>query len=854
MSLAALPLGFTFMAIVAMAADLATPVPAVVLAVLFYLLPAGVGLAVLPLGATMSGIGLRKAEHALLAYFVGLIMVTLIVVARERNTSPDMRQELFDPVVLDYLLVGLGAFGWARAVREWADLRGIDDFVRAAVWCSPLVVVPYTLTFLVFSRYPLTDLFQFTHIMKAAEEFAAFDRLNPFTADSYASVIQSLLGSLLRITGANSLDAVWLLPLPAYLLRVAVLYAVGRRVLGKYRSLTIFVAITLPFFGTGVLTNGDLAALGCLLVMALILATLQQHNASGRTTWGISIGVTAALAVALATSRLLPDWLMLCFVLLMVVAIPLAASRPGGVATFLAACLAIVAVAPLHRSTVLLIPAIAFSLAWMTRPLLGRHALAWLSVALAIIGATVSSSILMNEYGNFSFPDPGKTLTEWIDGVFGTRFSTSHDAMLGTGAKVALFEMARSVGPLIALWSLILAPQCLSRDREHRRLTGDFVIRADATWFTGCALIVLLLLGLPFAYRAVFIPMVLFAVLIARHFTCLDQRGLIHVTAGVTALSLLIAVGEYAVSEDSTTASYYIDRAMPAVLLCLLPMAGIGIVLIFRSRWLKPAAVLAVVWAVLFEHQVIRYHFFHYSFPGEPPPRTEPLSHYTLQDIKLAERIRDNYGDGILISDPYTLAIMRALTGLNSIVSFSNLDTMNTRAAEELRQYLQSILTGQEATGDHNCGEWHRAARLLSFGVSSESNYALFQTANPRTLGRDVLRAFGYRSGLLLSPQETSQDAPIAENRHAWLISSKVLGETRSTATPVRRNEREAKVITVINGRTIEWAFGLFAGQRHDGTDTLESGSPVHQMLVAQCSALIGPGNNMILVHPFGNE
>jgi hypothetical protein len=846
--------GLAFVAIVAADSGLQTPVKASFLTLLYYMLPAGVGIAVLPSGAMMSRVGLRKAEHALLGYFVGLMIVALVVVVRERNSSPEMRVEWFDPAVLDYLMLGLGALGWLRMLQGWRDFRRAESFTRIALWCSPLFIVPYTVSFLVFSRYPLTDLFQFTHIMKGAEEFAGFDRLNPFTADSYAPVIQPLLGILLRLSGANSLDAVWLMPLPAYLLRVAVLYAVGKRLLSAQRGVTVFVAISLPFFGTGVLTNGDLAALGCLLVMALVLATLQQRNPSGGMTWTISAGVTAALVATLASSRLLADWLMLCLVFLVVLAIPLTARRPGALATFVTACLAIAVVAPLHRSTVLLVPAIAFSLAWITKPPLSRHAMAWTSAVLTIVGTAVVASVLLNEYGSLSIADPGKAITVLIDGVFGVRFSTSHDAMLGSGAKVALFEMARSVGPLIALWSLMLAPRCLSNKHDIRPV-GHFGIRSDATWLTACALIVLLLLGLPFAYRAVFIPMVLFAVLIAQDYTRLDDRALTHVTAGLVALSLIIAVAEYAVPENSSAANYYINRAMPALLLCLLLIVAIGIASISRPTWLKFSAVMVLVWAVLFEKQVIRYHFFHYSFPGEPPPRAEPLSHYTLQDIKLAELIRHQYGDGILISDPYTLAITRALTGLNSIVTFSNLDTMNAQAAEELRQYLQSILLpGQESSEEHNCGEWQRAARLLGFGISSESNYALFQAANPGASGQDVLRAFGYRSGLLLSSRGDSRDVPIAENRHAWLMSSDLPLTPTSGAVSVRRSEREARVITVINGRTIEWAFGLFANQRHDGSETWESGSSMREVLIAKCNGALGPGHSVILAHPLGSK
>jgi hypothetical protein len=842
-----LALSLAFFTIVSAAAALKTPVSATLLTILFYLLPAGVGLVVLPGIQTMARMGIRKSEHALLGYFVGLMVVALAVVARERNSSPELREVLFDPLMLDYALLGIGALGWIRALRQWQDYRGLDKFFESAIWCSPLFVVPYVLTFFVFSRYPLTDLFQFTHIMKGAEEFAGFDRINPFTADSYAPVIQAVQGSLLRLTGASSLDAIWLLPLPAYLLRAAVLYTVGSRLLREERSLVIFVAISLPFFGTGVLTNGELAALGSLLVMALMIATLDRSNGPAIRTWAIAIGVTGMIAVVLVAARSLPDWAIVCLFILG--AILISVPRGRVCAPLLTMCLAIAAVGPLHRSTILLIPAVAISVAWAREPLLPRRAIALFSVALAAMGGTLVTAVLVSEYTNMGLPDPGRALTRWIDVLFGVSFSTSQDALLGTGAKVALFEIARSVGPLVALWSLALALPCLTRKTAHEQ-RGNLSARADATWMAACALIVLFLLGLPFAYRAVFVAVTLFSILIAQHFDDCHEGDLLKTAAGLIAYAAFIAAAEYGMPEASVAAEYYVNRAMPILLLCLVPVVAAGLALALRPRWARPAAALLVIWVVLFEKQVIRYHFFHYSFPGHPPPLSEPLSHYTLQDVQVSEWIRDNYGDGILVSDPYTLAITRALTGLNSIVTFSNLDTMNERAAAALKEHLQSILlTGQGASPERNCGEWNQVARLLSFGVSSESNYTLFQQRTPTLRGSDVLALFGYHSGLLLSAEEASKDVAIAENRHAWLLTGAVESSTPSQPARIRRSERDVNVITVINGRTIEWAFGTLAAHRHEGGEISKSSLQIREVLIDHCGAIAGPGDSVMLAH-----
>jgi hypothetical protein len=476
--------------------------------------------------------------------------------------------------------------------------------------------------------------------------------------------------------------------------------------------------------------------------------------------------------------------------------------------------------------------------------------MAWLAIFLTLAGVIVTATVLLNHYVNLSVPDPGKVLTRLIDGALGANFSRSQDAILGTGSKVALFEVARSVGPLVALWSLLLAALCFADQRSDKD-GGGLALRCDATWVAASAMLVMLLLGLPFAYRAVFVPVILFAALIAHHVGQLEKRAARGAAAALIALTLFIATVEYAVPESSVVAQYYVNRAMPAVLVCLIAVLGTAFAMVLRPAWTRPALALLVILAVLFEKQVIRYHFFHYSFPGQPPPLNEPLSHYSAHDVLLATWIREHYGDGILVSDPYTLAITRALTGLNSAVTFSNLDTMNARAAEELRYYLRGILQMDRShPAASNCGEWSHAARLLSFGLSSESNYALFQRENPYLSGSEVLGLFGYRSGLLLSAQEARVDAPISENRHAWITEEGFTDAKVSASGRTRRKDREARVITIINRRTVEWALEVFEPRRHDAVDPLETDGNVMRNLSRRCSGVTGPGPSFILAHP----
>jgi hypothetical protein len=83
----------------------------------------------------------------------------------------------------------------------------------------------------------------------------------------------------------------------------------------------------------------------------------------------------------------------------------------------------------------------------------------------------------------------------------------------------------------------------------------------------------------------------------------------------------------------------------------------------------------------------------------------------------------------ILLSDPYTLSIVEALTGLNGLYSFSNLGVMR----QDYKNHLRDILSCFKESGSGRCGEGEAVAqRVMNFielypGAVPEARYVAEQ-------------------------------------------------------------------------------------------------------------------------------
>jgi hypothetical protein len=77
----------------------------------------------------------------------------------------------------------------------------------------------------------------------------------------------------------------------------------------------------------------------------------------------------------------------------------------------------------------------------------------------------------------------------------------------------------------------------------------------------------------------------------------------------------------------------------------------------------------------------------------------------------------------VLVSDPYTLSILRARTGLESIVTYSNLDVLSPRAERKLKSALNSVFSVPRSNPGTGRRQVCQSLLSLAKDGASELNY-----------------------------------------------------------------------------------------------------------------------------------
>jgi hypothetical protein len=103
----------------------------------------------------------------------------------------------------------------------------------------------------------------------------------------------------------------------------------------------------------------------------------------------------------------------------------------------------------------------------------------------------------------------------------------------------------------------------------------------------------------------------------------------------------------------------------------------------WRPLWL--GAVL--VFAISADRIGARAALFGHTY-GIPPEKLDVIGHYTVEELKVANELRQIDPSTLIISDPYTTSLIRARTGLSALIQYSNLDTVPLRSEQLLRETL----------------------------------------------------------------------------------------------------------------------------------------------------------------------
>lgn len=154
--------------LVAGGGNLSPFISSAVISPVYFLLPIGLGLLILCCGRSEGPRFLTRSQIVVTSYFVGVVTIASFFVARERYGFLRDQVEL-----LFYLTVAISIFGYVRARKllSWNKQcqRAATLFIMVAV---PLFLLRYVIRFSLFSEFPLTDLFQLSHILKGSMEYA----------------------------------------------------------------------------------------------------------------------------------------------------------------------------------------------------------------------------------------------------------------------------------------------------------------------------------------------------------------------------------------------------------------------------------------------------------------------------------------------------------------------------------------------------------------------------------------------------------------------------------------------------------------------------------------------------------
>jgi hypothetical protein len=774
-------------------------VSTILAAPLYYLLPLGCGLlATQPLAAFVT-----RTQRAFLAYLCGLVLICAVMVIREQARPEHISIHFFSLPLLVAAMAGFAVghrfFRWNKAARSLAQ----DFLIVLPVFASGWII-----RFGIFSDYPITDLFQATHLMKGAQEFGRFDILNPFTADSYVPAIQVMEGLLVRYFAFDGLLAVWIVPLFAAIPKFLACRAIFQSVLRTRESTLFATAVTVCFLSVLTPTNGDLAALGSLLLFSLAASTMTAGRGPGAP-WTLFTGL-AALAVGFFATRSAPlVYLLACAALCL---LPLA--RPRLPMSLVAVALLIVVLTPLHRSTLAFIP-LALLLGVLL-PVLN----AWLGrqrASARIVGSAVG--VLTAIAGAWTIgllawivvhPDQDMRearLYDWLLDVLLGATASGSNVVVGAGPKVALFELGRVMSPSFA----VLAGICVTlgflqavRWPVLARGAGWTATRESlVAWGLAVTLGGVLLTGVPFVYRSGFLVIVLLAIALAAAFDAFAEAKakLLYRAVLLIAATYVVAVIPLAYRCGAITrciAPEYVELVSPFVLglgTVVFIAAAFGVFFAHGGRVFRYATKAVIVLLFALEIGINRAYFMPYAYGAKLPGDQKAVSHLSRGEIALAAELRNLKNPVVLISDPFTMANLRALTGLNSVVTYANLDTLSAIGGTRLRKWLRDTIESDAASPE--CAREHPLDITYDSANGAEFNYWLARlTRGQRDSGREILHTFGFRIGFLSTPDRSLQRRSDRPPDHEW--RRRAIQDGFPGEAPL--------VLLVVDQKTVAWA------------------------------------------------
>jgi len=688
---------------------------------LYFVLPTGFGLLLLSAMPASARVKSRLTIGQLLfcAFVIGSVLITILFQSLEKA---NLLKNGFMPLFVVIKVASLGGFLLFR--RSWISGPKFRNVAFDFVLVSPIILFNYWIKYFVFAQYPLRDIFQETHFMKGAVELSRFQILNPYTADSYIPIPQVFLGLLHHFYSYDLINSQWILPAFFSTFHFAVFYEVmGAFGVGDFAR-RIGLALGMTFLGFFTLTNGDLAQQLSFIVLATLVMWTREEAEVRRWVW---VAVIGGLTTFLPFYLSMQLGLGATWVVGMVVIVGLWGMTGGWMGAEWAVLGMLMAVAPvIHRGSLLFVLSalVGYVGYVLIRRKRSREMMIYKTYGVVVLGVltfVVSAQVLiLNALVYFHMIGINRYTKEFVISllgmVLGMKFKESDLAMAAGGSMMPTIEWIRAstpllqvlVGILVLVFSVrkikqVVGARSISEWEEKGRSREiDLVLWGIIGWGVTA---VVSLSGLPFIHRLKYFNVLLGIIIVSvvgdyLHKEYLEKRG--SESNGLFRLVVLLAIvsGAYTGLAQKWVYQFqwhaewvgneYLRQLHPYTLALVALIGTLVVLAVVRAghRTGVMAAISAVVIAVMLDKVAMTTKWMEFSYGSEIPERPVVVSHYTKSELDMAQRLSKEPGDRVLFSDPYTLSIMRAFSGLNSLYTFANISTID----EEIEPVVQAGL------------------------------------------------------------------------------------------------------------------------------------------------------------------
>lgn len=767
----------------------------ILIAPLFFLVPAGVGLIIFSLFDTHKKLLLAftRLQLALCATFLGFLTISLVYAELNNRGLLAQAFPILYPVIILLSLIG---FYRVREIMEINDT--VKSFFKTTIILLPLFLIVYYFTYIHFSSFPLRDIYMEVHLMKGAIELSKYFILNPETGNTYFPLFQVHFGIMNHFYAYNLFNSHWISPFYLFFFQLLCYYCFYSSFIKDQFILNI--ALGLSIVTTSLMYNTNN---GYLLLLSLVLFSVLVSKNQGRSKALpvilelFALGIFAIVAflnrqIPFHNQTFLPYLLWYLIFILSLSYFNLIRLLPTAFA-FLILLIA----APYHKATALYLPVVLLmyaiyfitfqwdkiKMALLEYPLLKRVGRYCVICAALIV---LFSLIILK-----SRPSVGIYFSKQLYSLYA--LFGGDGAYSSAGFKGVLSEWARTVPLALHLVFLLLMIEIFIIFRKSPKYLDYLFTEQDLRFLafsmlSAGMLFIALFIPIPHMYRILFFPaLMIFGMIgfmLKFYLNNYSHKGKYFTRILLIPIILIIYTIAFKFIynmpwKNGQIKSHYLSMLFPMPEIALLVMLFLLIVLLLRQkaslRYYFFLIILMV--GVSLDRFMLITKLYENSYPYAPYTSSPPciISHYSLIELNLAKWLNKyiQSPDFILISDPYTLGIFEAVTGNNGLYTFSNLGLMLKEHEDNMKAFFKGVF--QSLNEDE---------RVSDRDISGRFDYKI---KNQRVL-------------------ESLESLRINNKVNASEASYVIMKESGIKSVDMRLMKKE--IIWIISEKTINWAYG----------------------------------------------